>query len=67
MAKSPRNGERPARRKISLRRDSMVGNAEREIERVFGLPEGSVRLVNPDKRKARSDKLVGALLKDWGC
>ena len=58
--------ERPARRKISLRSDSSVGSAEREIERVFGLPKGSVRLVNPDKRKARSDKLVGALLSDWG-
>ena len=58
--------ERPARRKISLRRDASVGNAEREIERVFGMPKGSVRLVNPDHRKARSDKLVGALLDDWG-
>lgn len=66
MAKSPKNGERPARRKISLRRDALVGSAEREIARVFGLPEGSVRLVNPDNRKARSDKLVGALLHDWG-
>jgi hypothetical protein len=66
MAKSRVTRERPARRKISVRRDSSVGSAEREIERVFGLPEGSVRLVNPDLRKARSDKLVGALLKDWG-
>jgi hypothetical protein len=66
MAKSPKNGERPARRKIALRRDALVGNAEREIARVFGLPEGSVRLVNPDNRKARSDKLIGALLHDWG-
>jgi hypothetical protein len=64
MAKSP--AERPARRKISLRRDAYVGNAERVIEHVFGLPRGSVRLVNPDRRKARSDKLVGALLRDWG-
>jgi hypothetical protein len=56
----------PARRTRSLRRDSSVASAEREIERVFGLPKGSVRLVNPNKRKARSDKSVGNLLADWG-
>jgi hypothetical protein len=66
MAKALKTSERPARRKIALRRDSTVGNAEREIERVFRLPRGSIRLVNPDHRKARSDKLVGALLADWG-
>jgi hypothetical protein len=55
-----------ARRKRSLRRDSSVGSAERAIERAFGLPEGSVRLVNSDGTNARSDKLVGALLNDWG-
>jgi hypothetical protein len=66
MPKSSKSSERPARRKISLRRDASVGSAEREIERVFGMPKGSVRLVNPDYRKARSDKLVGALLTDWG-
>lgn len=33
----------PAKRKFVLRRDASVGNGQREIERVFGLPEGSVR------------------------
>jgi hypothetical protein len=54
-----------ARRTRSLRRDSYVGSAEREIERVFGLPPGSVRLVNPDGGDARSDKSIRAFLKDW--
>ncbi len=66
MAKSRVITEDRARRKRSLRRDSYVGSAERQIERVFGLPEGSVRLVNPDGSDARSDKFVGAFLKDWG-
>jgi len=66
LAKTNAKNERPARRKIALRVDSTVGSAEREIERVLRLPKGCVRLVNPDRRKARADKLVGALLKDSG-
>ena len=66
MTKSAKSNVELARRTRSLRRDSSVASAEREIERVFGLPKGSVRLVNPNQRKARSDKMVGALLSDWG-
>lgn len=58
--------ERKARRKNQLRRDASVGTAQREIERVFGLPVGSVRLVNPNRTKARSDKSIDSLLTDWG-
>jgi len=66
MANTLGTSQRPSRRKLSLRRDSSVGSAEREIERVFGLPKGSVQLINPNHRKARSDKLVGTLVVDWG-
>lgn len=66
MAKSQATKEEPARRKRSIRRDSCVGSAEREIERVFGLPEGSVRLINPDGGDARSDKSIGTFFTDWG-
>ena len=55
----------PAKRKFALRSDASVGTGQREIERVFGLPEGSVRLFLPTGRPARSDKSVGALLVDW--
>jgi hypothetical protein len=65
MAKARMLRYEPARRTRSLRRDSSVGSAEREIERVFGLPFGSVRLVNPDGSDARSDKYVGNLLADY--
>jgi hypothetical protein len=67
MADSRNGKKEPARRTRSIRQDSHVGSAEREIERVFGLPEGSVRLVNPDGTNARSDKSVRAFLKAWGC
>jgi hypothetical protein len=66
MAKARISKEESARRKRSIRRDSHVGSAERQIERVFGLPEGSVRLLKPDGKNARSDKLVGAFLREWG-
>lgn len=56
----------PAKRKFSLRRDSSIGAATREIERVFGLPEGCVRFHLPSGRRARSDKRIGALLSDYG-
>ncbi|MDB6126032.1 MAG: hypothetical protein JWQ71_5025 [Pedosphaera sp.] len=48
-----------------MRRDASVGKAQQEIERVFGLPIGSVCLVLPTQRRARSDKSIGALLLDW--
>lgn len=66
MTKSRMMKEEPARRKRSIRRDSCVGSTEREIARVFGLPEGAIRLINPDGSDARSDKLIRAFLADWG-
>ncbi len=65
MGKKTRRKEFPARRKFALRRDASVGSGQREIESVFDLPRGSVRLLLPDGSKARSDKAIGALLSDW--
>jgi len=58
--------ERKALRKNQLRRDASVGTGQRKIESVFGLPQGSVRLVNPGGKNARIDKSIEALLTDWG-
>lgn len=66
MLKSKTAKQFPAKRKFALRRDASVGTGQREIERVFNLPEGSVRLFVPSGRRARSDKSIGALLTDWG-
>ena len=56
----------PARRKFSLRRDCRIESAEKKIADVFGLPPGCIRLINPGGRRARSDKHVDGLLRDWG-
>ncbi len=56
----------PASRKFVLRSDCSVGTGVQTILGVFGLPEGSVRLLLPNGKPARSDKKVSALLKDWG-
>jgi hypothetical protein len=57
----------PARRFLSLRADCSVASATAEIEQVFGLPKGSVRLQIPSGRRARKDKKIGALLADFRC
>ena len=66
MPNKPAAKEFPAKRKFNLRRDSSIGAATREVERVFGLPEGSIRFQLPSGRRARSDKSIGALLSDYG-
>ena len=50
----------------AVRVDASVGATERMIEKMLQLPKGSVHIRLPSKRKARSDKLIGKLLKDWG-
>ncbi len=65
MAKKPAPKTYTPKRTFSLRRDSSVGSATREIERVFGLPEGCVSLHLPSGRRARSDKSIGALLSEF--
>jgi hypothetical protein len=53
-------------RSVRLHDDGMIGTATRRIEREMGLPEGSVRLIYPNKRAARSDSTVAALKRRWG-
>jgi hypothetical protein len=55
----------PATRKFPLRSDASVRAGERTIERVFGLPRGSVQLVLPNGRPARGDKKIKKLLEEW--
>jgi hypothetical protein len=64
MAASKKKPLQPLRYKV-IRVDASVGTTEREIERVFGLPQGSVQLILPSRRKARTDKKIGKFLKDW--
>jgi hypothetical protein len=55
-----------AKRHRAARSDSTVGSVQRTIETLFKLPEGSVRLVNPDKTFLKSNQLIGSLRKRWG-
>jgi hypothetical protein len=45
--------------------DASIENIQTTMEKKFGLPRGSVRLVYPSGRKARIDANVGALRKSW--
>ena len=54
------------KRFLAARTDASVGTIERKIAKMLKLPEGSVQLRLPTLKKARSDKSIGALLRDWG-
>ena len=56
---------KPIRFKV-LRTDGSIASAQETIEKDLSLPSGSVRLVNPNGRKARADGSVGSLLRSWG-
>lgn len=53
------------KRRRSARHDSSVGTIERDMERVYKLPKGSVHIQNPNGRNARSDKRIGRLRADY--
>ena len=65
--KKPATKERivKAIRYIRLHDDGSIANALRTIERKLQLPKGSVRLIYPNGRRARSDSTVGALKRRW--
>ena len=57
--------EKKAIRKQVIRIDASVGTAEATIAKEYGLPQGCVRLVLPNGKKARTDKIIKSFLKDW--
>lgn len=48
-----------------LRSDASIPSTLRSIEKVFGLPEGSVIITYRNGRRARSDSNIGAIRKHW--
>ena len=66
MTDIPQKKPQPIRRPRSIDLDLTVIDAQREIERVFMLPAGSVRLVNPSKNFASPDISIEALKAQWG-
>lgn len=53
------------RRQTVLHNDGSIENAVKQIERVFNLPVGSVRLEYQSGRKARNNSTIGKLRKNW--
>lgn len=53
-------------RQRAVRSDARVGSIRSTIEEVFGLPEGSVRLCNPEGQSLRADARIGTLRRRWG-
>lgn len=49
----------------AARNDVSVGYYQRKIERLLSLPEGSVKLVNPDRSISHPAQLVGSLRGRW--
>lgn len=49
----------------AARSDASVGSISRNIEEVYGLPEGAVALRGPDKKTLRSDATIRTLRKRW--
>ncbi len=54
-----------AKRNNVLKSDASLKTAASVIKKLFGLPEGSVKLVKRDCRKKREDATVGTLRNHW--
>ncbi|WP_205680640.1 hypothetical protein [Acinetobacter haemolyticus] len=54
-----------AGRKRATRSDARVRTVQRSIELYYGLPEGSVRLVNPDRSIIHPSAKIGTLRERW--
>ncbi|WP_157203414.1 hypothetical protein [Methylomicrobium agile] len=54
-----------ARRQRNARRDASIPSIIRTIEKILKLPHGSVKIIYPSGRQARSDATVGSLRKQW--
>ncbi len=52
-------------RQRKAKADGSVGTLQKTIEKNYGLPAGSIKIVYPSGRKARIDADVGALRTHW--
>ncbi|MFY9268465.1 MAG: hypothetical protein WAO55_01815 [Candidatus Manganitrophaceae bacterium] len=59
-----KRNENPSRFR-KFREDASIATAEKTLERLAGLPQGSIKLVFPSGRKARTDSTVGVLIEKW--
>lgn len=66
MARTKTKTPETAIRYRKLRDDASIAAAQATIAHDYGLPDGCIRLVLPNGRKARSDKTIAGLRRDWG-
>ena len=59
------SGKETPKRYRSANANAWIETIQATIEEEMRLPEGSVRLVYPSGRKARSDATVGSLRRRW--
>ncbi|HUD42700.1 MAG TPA: hypothetical protein VMR06_11990 [Dokdonella sp.] len=52
-------------RQRKAKADGSIGTLQKTIEKNYGLPTGSIKIVYPSGRKARIDADVGALRTHW--
>lgn len=62
---SPASSPERSRAPRAARADASVATIRRKLEKLFGLPEGSVALCGPDKKPLRGDTTIGTLRKRW--
>ena len=63
-AKAVKRVSKPIRQR-KAKADGSVGTLQKTIEKNYGLPAGSIKVVYPSGRKARIDADVGALRAHW--
>lgn len=64
MRKKENRSEEPTRYRVA-RNDASVSSITSAVEDIFGLPEGSVKLVRPDGTKKRADATIRSLRDEW--
>ena len=57
--------ENKGKRTYVARSDSSISTLQANIEKTFGLPEGSIRIVKPSGRAKRADASVQSLCDEW--
>ena len=61
---APARVSKPTRYRVA-KKDASIESIQTTLEKKFGLPAGSIKLIYPSGRKARSDSTVGALRAHW--
>ena len=62
----PEEGQGKTKRRCRARNDAYISTIQKTIEDDFGLPRGSVVLVDPKEKPMKPERKIKALRKCWG-